>query len=389
MKKKILFLCSNMEVGGFQKSLISLLSYFDYENYEVDLLLFNPKGIFMDVIPENVNILESIVTPTYFEKFPACLIGLIKEREFLKGSIRFLGAACSRIDRGYGAIIMSKAIPALKKKYDVIIDYNGQYSQYYMIDKLISDKKITYFHSDYRMWDYYQNADVCYYEKSDYIVTVSEECVNSIKNIFPKVEYKVKKIENIISERTVNLFPINSNNYTDQFSGTRIVTVGRACKAKGLDLALHAIKLLLENGYNVRWYWIGPIEDEEKWQKMIENYDIKGCFVFLGSTNNPYDYMRNADIIVHPSRFEGKSVAIEEAKILRKPIVATNFSTVRNQIENELTGLVVNMDGYAIFEGIQRLIKDAELKNQIINYLSENVFGNENEVDKLYKLIEF
>ena len=60
MKKKILFICSNMKVGGFQKSLISLLRCFDYEKYDVDLLLLDPSGIFMDLIPKEVNILPVI-----------------------------------------------------------------------------------------------------------------------------------------------------------------------------------------------------------------------------------------------------------------------------------------------------------------------------------------
>ena len=92
-------------------------------------------------------------------------------------------------------------------------------------------------------------------------------------------------------------------------------------------------------------------------------------------------------MIVHPSRFEGKAVAIEEAKILKKPIVATNFSTVKNQIIDGVTGIIVGMDGKSVYEGIRRLIDDVELRNHIVQQQEKLCHGNEAEVDKLYKLI--
>ena len=78
MKKKILFICSNMKVGGFQKSLISLLRCFDYEKYDVDLLLLDPSGIFMDLIPKEVNILPVCIEPEYFKSGKRAVISMIK-----------------------------------------------------------------------------------------------------------------------------------------------------------------------------------------------------------------------------------------------------------------------------------------------------------------------
>lgn len=388
MKKKILFICSNMEVGGFQKSLVSLLSYFDYGKYDVDLLLFNPVGIFMNIIPEQVNMIDPIMPCEYFNKFPDCVLELVRKRHFILAIIRLVGAMVSRLDRGYGAVIMSKGIPALTEHYDVIVDYNGQYILYYMIDKLNADKKITYFHNDYAMWPYYKNADKRYYAKADSIVTVSDLCVKSLKRYFPEYENRFFSIENIISTKTVNLFEKNSNTYQDKFNGIRIVTVGRVCEDKGTDFAVEACSKLKKVGYYVRWYVVGPESNIEFYNDLIEKNDVKNEFVFLGATNNPYDYIRNADIVVHPSRFEGKSVAIEEAKILCKPIVVTNFSTVRNQIENERTGLIVEMNSDAVYEGVKRLIDDQGLRFRIVDILVKECLGNENEIEKLYKLIE-
>lgn len=387
-KKQILFLCSNMSVGGFQKSLVSLLQCFDYDKYDVDLLLLNPSGIFMDLIPKQVKILDNIIEPKYFDSCGTAVKEMLRKHRIGKAVIRILSGIAWTFDKGYGAILMSKAVPKLKKHYDAAIDYNGQHLLYYMIDSVYADKKITYFHSDYNKWSYYKKADKIYYKKADSIVTVSDLCVKSIQNNFPENRDKVYCIENIISKKTVNIFKKNSNTYKDGFGGIRLVSVGRVCKDKGIDLASGALKMLLKDGYNVKWYEVGPIENQEYIDNLVSKYQINDRLVFLGPTNNPYDYMRNADIVVHPSRFEGKAVAVEEAKILNKPIVATNFSTVYNQIENERTGLIVDMNAESLYNGIKRMIDDNELRNRIIETQKKECKGNENEVEKLYKLIE-
>ena len=93
------------------------------------------------------------------------------------------------------------------------------------------------------------------------------------------------------------------------------------------------------------------------------------------------------DIYAQPSRYEGKSVAIDEAKILCKPILVTNFSTVYDQIEDNVTGVIIEMNPIKISEALNKLICN---EDKIIN-LSNNLYldeqGNENEIDKLYEII--
>lgn len=387
MKKKILFLCSNMGVGGFQKSLVSLLRCVDYERYDVDLLLFNPTGIFMELIPKQVNILPTVIEPEYFSSGKDAVLFLLKKRKIFKALVRFISCILWCFDKSKGAAFMIKAVPGLEQKYDAAVDYNGQQILYYMVDKIKADRKISYFHSDYKKWTYYERMDRKYYNGVDAIVTVSDECVASMKDIFPEYACKIYCIENINSGRTVNIFPLNSNTFRDNFDGIRLVTVGRVCKDKGIDFSLEAVHKLTKDGYRIRWYMVGPVTDGDFYQKCIARYGVSDSLVLMGATNNPYDYMRNADIIVHPSRFEGKAVAVEEAKILRKPIVVTNFSTARNQIIDGETGLIVGMNGQAVYEGIKRLLDDKSLMEHITKKQEELCSGNETEVEKLYQLI--
>lgn len=387
-KKKILFICSNMGIGGFQKSLVSLLRCFDYGRYEVDLLLMKPEGIFMELIPEQVNVISIPISSIYFEQAQIAIPALLKERLYKLAGKRLLSAILARFDRGIGAKYLSKAIPKLEKRYDVAIDYNGQYLLYYMVDGVNAGKKISYFHNDYKKWPFYKRTDQQYYRHVDTIVTVSDQCVQSMKDIFPQYSEKIYCIENINSINTVNIFPENSNSFTDGFDGVRLVTVGRVCMDKGIDMAIKCCQMLKGKGVHFRWYWVGPGNSIQQYNEELRNLHIENEFVFLGGTNNPYDYMRNADLIVHPARIEGKSVAIEEAKVLGKPVVATNFSTVRNQLEDGKTGLIVEMEPEKIADGIQRLLEDRTLYRAIEHNLQAFRDGNEAETEKLYRLIE-
>lgn len=388
MKKDILFIVSDMESGGFQKSLISLLKEFNYKKYNVDLLILSPKGIFMNDIPSEVNIINSNILIDFFDTFPKNIIKMLKKREIILAFKRLIQFILARIDRGIGGIYMSKCIPKINNKYDVAIDYNGQHVLYYMVDKINADKKISYFHSDYKKWSYYKLADKKYYPKVDYIVTISEICKQSLDEIFPECKEKTRVIENISSPKIIRELALKECKVKFDNNYINIIMVGRPSKTKGYDFAIEACKKLKDEGYKVKFYSIGISDEMSTFKSMVKKYNLENDFIFLGETNNPYNYIRQADIYVHPSRFEGKSVAIDEAKILCKPIVISNFTTAKDHIKNEVNGLIVNMNCEGVYEGIKRLIDNKELSKKFIYSLKNDNFGNEREVEKLYELIE-
>lgn len=386
--KKILFLVSNMESGGFQKSLLTLLQCFDYSKYKVDLAIFSPNGIFFDKIPNQVNVIKLDIPSSFFKKFPGCIFDLIKEKHFTFAIKRIIQFILSRFNKGYAGIYMSQNFPLINKSYDIAIDYNGQQILYYLVDKIKADKKITYFHSDYEKWSYYYSADKLYYPKVDYIVTISETCKKSLDQFFPQCANKTRVIENISSPLLIKKLAELNRDPFNGYEGIKLVTIGRPTLTKGYDFAIKACAMLKDNGFKIKWYSIGTSEEMSKYQKMVNTLNLNNEFIFLGEKENPYPYLNQADIYVHPSRFEGKSVAIDEAKILNKPIVVTDFSTAPDQIEDKVNGIIVKMNEESLYEAIRDLIEDVELMNLLKLNLKNEELGNENEINKLYKLLE-
>lgn len=387
-KKNILFLVSDLESGGFQKSLISLLQSFNYEKYDVDLLVLCPSGIFLNQVPSEVNIISTNIPLEFFKAFPICIKELIKKNEYLLAIKRGINLVLSRIDRGRAGIYMSRQIPAIDKEYDVAIDYNGQHILYYMVDKIKAKKKISYFHSDYKKWDYYKAADKKYYPKVDYIVTISDICKESLDEIFPECKDKTKVIHNISSTKIITKLAMEKCPVVFDKSYINLVMVGRPSNVKGYDFAIEACKKLKNDGYKVRIYSVGTSNEISKFEKMVSDNNLENEFIFLGETNNPYCIMKEADIYIHPSRFEGKSVAIDEAKILAKPIIISNFTTSKDHINNAVNGLIVGLSSQELALGIQKMIDDKTLREYLISNLKNENLGNEDEVEKLYTLID-
>ncbi|MBJ8051850.1 glycosyltransferase [Bacillus cereus] len=393
MKKDVLFVINNLNCGGAEKSLISLLNTMDYSRYNVDLFLFKHEGLFLNKIPKQVNVLEE---PPEYQLFDmpikAAIMKCLRQGR--------LDIALSRVCAGYIFKseknkarceqrvwrYLSKSLQNISKKYDVAIGYLEKNPVYFCIDKVNANKKIGFIHTDYDKLGMDPNIDMGYFRSLDHIVTVSEECANVLKQRFSIYNDKIGVIHNIVSPSTIN--KMSQEKVDLERKGVKLVSVGRLSHEKGFDLAIEACKNLVGDGYEIKWYIIGEGEGRGKLEKMIEENHLQDHFLLLGLKENPYPYIREADIYVQPSRFEGKSIAIDEAKILHKPIVVTNFSTAKDQIKNEENGLIIDMDAHSLSEGIKKLIHNEELRNKLIKNLSDEELGTEPEIKKLYTLFK-
>jgi glycosyltransferase involved in cell wall biosynthesis len=283
---------------------------------------------------------------------------------------------------------LSCALDKLDKTYDAAIGFLEKTSTYYCVDKVDAHRKIGWIHIDYDKLGMDPEFDIPYFRKLDNIVTVSEECSRIFSKRFPCQRDKIKVIYNVVSPRTIYKLAEDRVRDIEKKEGvTTLLTIGRLHYQKGYEMAVEACKILVSKGYEIKWYVIGEGEDREKITRLIDKYGMQNHFILLGLKSNPYPYINQADIYVQPSRFEGKSIAIDEAKILRKPIIVTNFSTAKDQIVNRETGLIVDMNPVGISNGIEELIADKKFVNTFYNNLSQLNLGTELEVEKLYSII--
>ena len=226
------------------------------------------------------------------------------------------------------------------------------------------------------------------FPRVDAIVTISDECLEILKEEFPIFKDKMICIENITSSVVIN------NRATEfkpkEYIGVEnvLLSVGRLSEQKGFDMAISAASKLKKQQINFKWFIIGSGPLESKLKNQIKKEKVEDYVVLIGTKENPYPYIKNCDLFVQPSRYEGKSVVIDEAKILAKPIVATAYPTVRDQIRNANEGVIVELSVDGIYKGLKEMVFDKTKQKEISNYLENHEYGNQTEIKKYIKLIE-
>ena len=153
-------------------------------------------------------------------------------------------------------------------------------------------------------------------------------------------------------------------------------------------MAIRAAKIMKEQKKVFKWFVIGTGELKEELTKQIQAADVADCFILLGARENPYPYIKNCTVFIQPSRYEGKSVVLDEAKILAVPIVATAYPTVGDQLQDKVEGMVVPMNPEGIARGLTAMLEDEQTRETYTNYLSGREYGNQDEIKKYMELMD-
>lgn len=391
MKKNVLFVIDSLNCGGAEKSLISLLSLIDYDKYDVDLQLYNPTGMFKKLVPNEVEILPNI------DFYDFCTMSLNRQLCSLKfnkiiSKIKYSYYVRNNKEELHGAQLFwkncSKCIGKLEKKYDIAIAYNQGFSTYFVGEKVNADKKLAWVNVNYINAAYNPKLDIKYYNNFDKIVAVSKRVEDILIECFPQYENKIDVMYDINNAELIKKMSDEFDVYTDiEKDKIKLVTVGRLVHQKGYDIALEACKTLVNHGMKFEWNILGDGNEMKSIEAYIKQNNLGDYFKLLGTVENPYPYIKNSDIYVQTSKSEGFGLAIAEARILNIPIVTTNFDAVYNQMIEEKNGLVVDMDGKSVADGISRLIYNRKLRKDIINYLKKEKKGNIDELNKFYSLV--
>ncbi|MBH5317295.1 glycosyltransferase [Paenibacillus sp. GSMTC-2017] len=392
MRKKLLFVMNNMTCGGAEKSLLSLLQSIDYDKFEVDLFLFKHEGLFLNKIPPKVNLLEE---PQYYTVFDMpikkALVLSLRNMKLQLFASRVLSAILMRTEKNRARCeqrmwrYVSKAFPLLEKEYDAAIGYLEKSPIYYVIDKVNAKSKLGFIHSEYEAYGMDAVIDKPYFKQLDHLVTVSEECVRSLREMFPDIHSKIKLMHNIVTPRTI--YTMADETTPLPFDNINIVSVGRLNRVKGFDLAIEACRFLQKEGIPIKWYIVGEGEDRQRLEHLIDEKGLQDTVILTGVQSNPYPYIKHCHIYVQTSLNEGRCLTITEAKILQKPIVSTNFRAIYDQITHKENGLIVEQDAESISNGIKELITNNELRQKLINNLKDESLDNESEVNKFYQWV--
>lgn len=377
-KKKILIVINNLLCGGAQKSLVSLLNCIEPDYYDLDLLVLNRNNIFFDNIPKWVNIVEPVAEISeMYKPLKKILTSKKKDKLILKA---LLNKICLKItnDKKFNEVqnlwkVWKYCIPKNKIKYDLAISYVDGFSNYYVVDKVEAEKKILWVHNEYEKLSYFSEYDRKYFAKADALITISEVCVSSLKKVFPEYKNKIHLLYNLSSPKMIREmgYKEKPTEYINKIN--ILVSIGRLNEQKGFDLAIKAAYKMKKDGLNYSWFIIGEGELEQDLRNQIDELGLNENVYLLGLRKNPYPYIQYADIFIQPSRFEGKSIVLDEAKILGKPIVATNYDTVYDSITNGVNGTICEFDENSLGDAIVTLLENIDIRYRYSTNLEKEI----------------
>ncbi len=104
--------------------------------------------------------------------------------------------------------------------------------------------------------------------------------------------------------------------------------------------------------------------------------------------NKKWELLKNADVFVYPSFYEGFGLPVLEAQVVGTPVVASNTSSLPEILGN--SALLVNPKSPdEIAEAIYKVIKDQELKKDLIKKGYENIkrFSWQNCANETFNVI--
>jgi glycosyltransferase involved in cell wall biosynthesis len=360
MKKKVLFVIESLNLGGAEKSLVSLLHNLDYKNLDVSLMLFSRNGFFEKFCPAQVKIINGQTV-----------------KLSLWNRIRYKICRIFNFGKLHNAqlfwkIIHSQFIP-YEENYDIAIAYNQGFATYYTAKFINAPKKYAWLNTDYKTAGYKIKYDYPLYTLFSGIVAVSNLAKQVIDNELMTIvrTLPVTVIPDIVDDSIVQQQADEPFDNPIGKAEITIASVGRLSVQKGFDLAIEACKILKQRRLNIKWIIVGEGQERENLERMISAFQLTDTVFLPGATPNPYPCMKACDIYVQTSRFEGMGMAVIEAAFLNKPIVTTNFPSALETVEHEKTGLICEMTPEAIANAVERLITDKELSQTLVNNLTK------------------
>lgn len=380
--KKILFVVDEKMIGGVSIVLEDILNKIDKTNNRIDLLVLHPVGDRFSNI-KNINYIEG---PRFYSVIDKSLKSTIKSKNiidiFNKLKLIFLlktGLIKNKIKRSRKKF--------LKDTYDVEIAFKDGFCTIFTAFG-DSKKKITWLHTDYSNNDpagHYRKLFRDSLYKLDTVVAISNEVKNKFNNVYG-LNTRTIIINNYID---IDKVISNSNQENVKYDGNlNFVTVGRLCYVKGYDRLLSALDKLNKEKLltGIRIYMVGTGEDEFYLKNKIIDYSLQQVVTFMGKKDNPYPYIKSADMMIMSSRSEAYPLTVIESLILEVPVFTVEYSSAREMLKDRYNSYIVPNNDEDIYIGLKNIIQNRNIIKEYKENLKKDKYTNKAIIEQIEDL---
>lgn len=360
--KKIIIVSDSLRVGGIQRSLENLLNEIDYDKFDVTLKLFHFKKEYETRINRNVKIVHGSKILNF--------LNLSSREARNKGMVvfmfrKFLALLC----RVFNSNLVYSLIFLFEKKlsgFDIAISYSNNINNKsvyfgvnkYVLEKINANKKITWLHVDFNEMKLNNPYNAKEYSKFDKIVHVSYAVKKSFTDIFPEMTDKSTVVYNFIP--ILKIRKLSQSFYVEKKIDKTIISVGRFDENKSqksfVDVAIYLKKMNI----NFQWWMIGDGPEINEVKKLLKANEIDDQFIMMGEIDNPYPYIKKADLFISASKSESFGLAIAESLVLNTPVVARDYPALEEIITGGVNGIISHGDNSMLSKTVYQILKDNE-----------------------------
>ncbi len=141
-----------------------------------------------------------------------------------------------------------------------------------------------------------------------------------------------------------------------------LLAISRLEEQKGLDVAIRALAKVRKRHPNAILVDLGLGSRREELLALAEAEGVADAVFLAGSVGDVSEWLRQAEVFVHPARWEGFGLALLEAMLASLPVVASEVSSIPEIVEDGSTGLLVPPDDVPrLADALTRMLDDPEL----------------------------
>lgn len=382
--EKVLFKIRGLEFGGIERLIVDIVNNLKLDNKKIVLLTEKNDNFFKKQLLEDIEIIY--IKPDRVVKYLEYIDKKKKRNVFYKVLYDILNR--------YKKYKFAKNINNYIKdnNVNIFIDYIGESSKY--ISKIKVKNKIYWRHGSITKYELEHKKKIIKYLKNyDKLVVICDEMKEQYNSIFPELSPKLERIYNFIDEEKIDEKikkeeELGKNLQKENYC----ISVGRLSDEKDYGTTIKAFKLLKKKNIKEKLYIIGDGDIKEKLKNMIKENNLEDQIFLLGAKENPYIYMKYADLFIHSSRTEGFGLVIAEAMHIGIPVICSNFKVGAYElVGKENNGEIFEIGDYETLAlKIEGLLKDEDKKKEYIIKSKKIVkkFYVENIMKEYKKFIE-
>lgn len=388
---KFLIQIPQLIFAGAEKVLVSFANELISQGHEVEILEIYDRGYLKPQFDSKVTF-YCICSKKYTEKYYASLSEIKEEKNVIKKASKCVKLLFSKIVgyRRFAEKLTQRHYS--NKQYDVAINYLESESPEFLRNAIHAKKYLQWYHNDVANLEDPETTDAMIpaFEKMDAIICVAESAKKSFVERYPQLTKKTHIIYNFFDVKMIKAKAEEISPYHGIKQGCFVLlSVGRMTPQKKYLRFLNVLARLREEKFEFRWYVLGTGVELEQIEIKIQELHLEEYVFLEGLTDNPYKYMKNCDLFVLPSGWEGFPTVTVEAKILECAVLATEVSGIREQMEHGKTGWIVDNNEDAIYEGLRYLLENYPIVSDICSNTGiEKICDNKIKLQEIMQLIE-